>query len=337
MAEETATTVKAEPATTIAADTTTAATTTAATTTDQAATRTAATTTDKAAATTTAASTTEAKPEAKGAWPDNWLERLAKGDADRAKDLKKFQSPEALADSYVSLQKRFSSGEYKSVLPKDATDADITAWRKDNGIPEKPEGYDLKGLEIPETDKDIVGKIIERLHKTNASPAIAREAIAAYYEEQKRQYSERLAKDEDQRQATLDALNQEWSGQFRRNLNLTKGLLDKFPETVRASIASARLPDGTLLFNNADAVRGLTALALELNPAGIIAPAGEGNIQKGALDEYKDIQKLMRENRRAYDRDAGKQARFLELADYLKNNEIIDGFGNEIVRKQKAA
>ncbi len=283
-----------------------------------------------------ATTTTTPAPEAKGAWPDNWLERFAKGDDKRAKDLKKFQSPEALADAYVSLQKRFSSGEYKSALQPNASPEEVAAWRKDNGIPEKPDGYDLKGLEIAETDKEIVNGFLTKLHQTNATPAVAREAIKAYYDEQKRQTEARLAKDEDQRQSTLDSLNQEWSGQFRRNLNLVKGLLTKFPETVRESLASARLPDGTLLFNHADAVRGLAALALELNPAGIIAPAGEGNIQKGAMDEYKDLQKLMRENRAEYNRDAGKQQRFLELIDYLTQNEMIDGQGNEIVRKKAA-
>ncbi len=300
------------------------------------------TTTQAATATTSAPAKgngedTSTTTDTKGVWPEKWLDIVSRGDEKRAKDLKKFQSPEALADGYVALQRRLGSGEYKPTLPKDPTADDLKAWRKDNGIPEKPDGYDLKGVEIPEGDKEIVNGFLTKLHSANASPDVAREAIRSYYAEQSRQVEARQAQDETQRQTALDALNQEWGGSFRRNLNMMTGLLSKFPESVREGLKSARLPDGTLLFNNVDAVRGLTALAFEINPAGIVTPAGSGDIQKGAMDEYNELRTFMREQRPSYNKDEGKQARMLELIDFLSKNELIDAQGNPVVQRKKAA
>src|SRR3990167_1252839 len=114
---------------------------------------TAATDTGKAADT----SSEDAAAAAKGSWPEDWVTRMSKGDQKRAKDLGRYASPEALADGYVNLRKRVDSGELKPTLPKNAKPDDIKAWRKDNGIPDKPDAYDLTGLQIPAGDKDVVG------------------------------------------------------------------------------------------------------------------------------------------------------------------------------------
>ena len=92
-----------------------------------------------------------------GVWPSDWATRMSKGDEKVAKQFSRYASPEALAEAHISLRRRFDSGEFRAALPKDAKPEEVSAWRKDNGIPEKPEAYDLKGLEIPEGDKEIIG------------------------------------------------------------------------------------------------------------------------------------------------------------------------------------
>src|SRR3990167_7724399 len=130
-------------------DATAVATTTAATTTADKGT--AATTETTAAASTTAATTltadTTAAATAKATWPEDWVSRLAKGDEKRINDFKKFQSPEAFADSYVALRSRMDSGEVRTALPKEPKPEELAAWRKENGIPDAPDKYDLTGLE----------------------------------------------------------------------------------------------------------------------------------------------------------------------------------------------
>lgn len=328
----------AEADKTAAVATTTDATTTtdkgASTTTDAAAANTALSTAieDQAADTTT----TTTADTSKGVWPEDWHARMAGDDERELRQIKRYESPQAIWKKARALEARLSSGELRPMLPKDPKPEELAAWRKDNGIPEKPDGYDLKDLKIPAADKAIVGDIVARLHASNASPDVVRNAVQSYYEVRERQVQERVSKDEDNRVKALDTLNQEWGTLFRRNVNLVEGLLNKFPESVREALKSARLPDGTAIFNSADAMRGFAALALELNPAGIVVPASGGDIGKSAMQEYKDIQKLMREKRKDYDRDAGKQQRFSELIEYLSKNEMIDAQGNEIVRRKAA-
>lgn len=273
----------------------------------------------------------------KGYWPEGWQARIAGEDKDELKQIGRYASPEDIWKKARSLEKRLSSGEYKAVLPKDPKPDELASWRKDNGIPDAPDKYDLKGLKIPDSDKEIVSGIVSRLHTQNAAPAVVREAIQAYYDQQTAQAQARSQKDDEQRHAALDALNGEWGGSFRRNVNLIEGtILSRFPEDVRDLVKSARLPDGTALFNSVPALKALAALALEINPAGVVAPAGTSDLAKPALEEYQDLQKFMREKRSAYNKDAGKQARMQELIGFLAKQELIDGNGNVIVKKKAA-
>ena len=76
---------------------------------------------------------------------------------------------------------------------------------------------------------------------------------------------------------------------------------------------SARLPDGTALFNNPDVVRGFISMAREINPAGVVVPAGGGDPVKSVNEEIAEIEKIM--GTKAYIKDEAKQARYRELID----------------------
>lgn len=276
-------------------------------------------------------------PEPKGIWPDDWQSRMAGDDKDELKQIGRYESPQAIWKKARELERRLSSGDLKPVLAKDAKPEQVAAWRKEMGIPEAPDKYDL-GLKIPESDKEVIGGFLKAAHASNMTPGQAKTAVEAYYMQRNAEQQVRATKDVEQQQSALDALNMEWGGNYRRNINVLTGtVLSKIPESVRELVQAARLPDGTLLLNNVDAVRGLVSIGLELNPTGVVAPGGSGDQAKGAMDEYKELQKFMRENRPAYNKDNGKQARMTELIDYLSKNELIDGQGNEIVQRKKAA
>jgi hypothetical protein len=278
--------------------------------------------------------TEDAAAAAKGAWPDDWVTRMSKGDQKRAKDLGRYASPEALADGYVNLRKRVDSGELKPTLPKNAKPDDIKAWRKDNGIPEKPDGYDLAGITVPTRDKDMIGGVLTRLHKANATPEVAREAVSAIYDQIAQRETLRAERDEQQRTEVLDTLNEEWGPQFRRNLNLIEGtILSRFPEDVRDLLKSARLPDGTAIFNNASAIRALVSLANEINPAGIVVPGGTGDIGKTMVEEWKAIQKIRTETRSVYNKDDAMQKRERELIEAMIKHGLMNEAGQLVERK----
>lgn len=301
------------------------------------------TTTDKGAAATTSAAATTTTDKGvttdatKGYWPEDWRARIAKGDEKTLKQVSRYQSPEAIWDKARALEQRLSSGELKAALPKDAKPEEISAWRKDNGIPEKADGYDVNDLKIGKEHKPVVDELLKMAHAANFTPDQARAGVEFYLSRQAAVREAVAAKDEKQRLETIDSLNVEWGSDFRRNINLVGNVLAKFPEKIRENLKSARMPDGTAIFNDPDVVKAFVALELMNNPVGIVAPSGDGEIGKSAMDEYKSIQKTMRENRKAYDKDAGMQARFTALIEYLQKNELIDGNGNETVQRKKVA
>lgn len=249
-------------------------------------------------------------------WPDDWRERAAGGDEKIGKALGRFASPKAVAEALVAAQNRIRSGEVRAALPDKPTDAELSAWRKDNGIPETSDKYDLKygnGLIIGEDDKPIIDGFLKTAHAANMRPEQARQAVEWYYQEQERQTQERADRDETQRTEALDALNNEWGTGFRANVTRINSLLDKFPAAVRDSIKAARLPDGRGLFNSPDVLRGFVALALELDPAGTLVPGGSGDPMKGIDEEIAAIEKSM--GTKAYQKDEVKQARYRDLID----------------------
>lgn len=338
----------AAAATGTAAAATDAGATTASATGAAATTGAAAATTDKGAAGTTAAATGDtAKTGAaaatndasKGEWPDNWQTLIAGDDKDELKQIGRYASPKAVWEKARALERRLSSGELKAVLPKDAKPDEINAWRKDNGIPLKVEDYklDLSVVkEIPKESKPVIDAFLKSAHATNLTNEQASAAVDSYFAIQQQQAQVRAEQDETARVTALDALNKEFGGAFRRNINMVDGLLQKLPESVRENVKGARMPDGSLLFNNVDAVRGFLAIALENNPAGVLVPAGGGDIGKTALEEYAVIQKTMREQPDAYKKNAGMQERTRELIDYLSKQGLIDNNGN-VIQQKKAA
>jgi len=271
----------------------------------------------KAASTTTDVKQTETKTaETKQIWPDDWRKQIAGEDEKELKLIGRYATPADVWKKARALEQRMSSGELKTSLPKDAKPEEIAQWRKDNGIPETPDKYDLKldnNIVIGEEDKPFVDEFLKNAHNSNMTPSQAKAAVQSYYEVQAKQAEARAAKDETDRVDTLDKLNAEWGNSFRPNINMVGGILSRFPADVQEAIKSARLPDGTALFNNPDVLRGFVAMALEINPAGTLVPSGTGDVAKGIEEQIKAIETTMKNNRSAYNKDEKMQANYREL------------------------
>lgn len=304
----------ADAATTTTTDknTTAAATTTAATST---ATTTAAATTASTA--TTAATTTTAAP----AWPDDWRQKLAANDDKSLTRLQRFTTPADIWTSYRALEQRLSSGELKSAKPKDATPEQTAAWRKENGIPEAPEKYELAlkdGLVIGKDDKPIIDAFLKQAHSADFTPAQASATVEWYYEEVERQSQAREQADKAAATKAVDTLRVEWGGEYRTNMNLIEGMVQMLPESVRESFKFGRLADGTPLFANSDALKGLALLARQINPVAAVVPNAGTNAASAIDDEIKQIEGWMKAPRThpdyaKYWGDEKKQERYRQL------------------------
>jgi len=240
---------------------------------------------------------------------------MAGGDEKVAKSLERFASPKEVHNSWKALQQRLSTGELVSKLPKDAKPEDVAKWRTENGIPEKPEAYEMPdGIVVGDMDKPGVDMFLASMHAENATPAQVKAGLATYYKIKEDAIAKMGENDLVHRDEVQDALRAEWGAEYRGNINSINAFLDMAPEGIKDKLLSARMPDGRAVANDPDLQRWLIGVAREVNPVGTVVPAGGD--QMGAIQtEIDKIRTVMRTNRAAYNKDEKMQAHFRELLD----------------------
>lgn len=242
-------------------------------------------------------------PAPAAAWGDDWRERIAKGDEKRLGVFKRYNSPEALGDALIAAQQRISSGEIRQPLPANATPEQIAAYRQANGIPETPNGYLEKlpaGLIIGEDDKPLVTDFATFMHGKNLPPAAVHAGIEWYNQLAERQIAENAEAENAAKQQTEDTLRAEWGGEYRMNTNGVTNFLtatvadDSLREQIQGAIATSP-----------NFAKWVANLARQDRPDlfTTIVPAGASVGGQGNEERIAEIEKLMRTNRKAYDKD----------------------------------
>jgi hypothetical protein len=247
-----------------------------------------------------------------GKWPDDWRQQYAGTDAKKLGVLQRFASPTAALDAYFAASQRIAAGEVKKPLPENATPEQIAAYRAENGIPEKAEGYLEKlpqGLVIGDEDKPLFAKFAEKLHARNLPPAAAHAAVEFYNELQEEQQAEAAEAETAARAAAEDKLRADWGAEYRLNLNHVNAFIEKAPPVVAEALHNARTPEGLAIFNVPEVVQWIAQQARELDPISAIVPAGGGAPGKTIETEIADIEKVMKTDRTAYNRDDRLQKR----------------------------
>lgn len=256
-----------------------------------------------------------AKSVVQADWPEDWRDRMSGGNEEVAKLIKRFTSPVKAAEALFNARRDLSTRP--KALATDATPEQVTAWRAENGIPEKPEGYLEKlpdGLIIGEQDKPLVGKFAEAMHAANESPATVHRALTAYYQIQQEQAARAEEANETAKTEGMESLMAEWGGEFRANKTSIANMLNAIPEDARNAISQARDADGVLLFNKAPVIRALAQWAKDLSPYGSVAVAGNGDPGKNVEARIKEIEKAMGVNGgEVYWKDNAMQAEYREL------------------------
>ena len=269
----------------------------------------------KPVATTETTATTETKAEAKPA--DDWRAKLANGDDKELKRLARFASEADVWKAYRELEKKKSSGELKTPFPKDGTPEEITLWRKENGIPEAPDKYDLtldNGLVIGEEDKPFIDKFVSAMHGTNATNEQIKAALNAYYSMTTEQQQAMEAADVDFQDSSLAELQAEWGGEYKRNINVLNNFISSAPDTVKEMINSARY-DGKVIGDHPEFVKWMTSLAFDINPAATVMPGSINNPSSAIADEIASIEGLIKARDDAYWKSPEKQQRYQQLID----------------------
>lgn len=252
-------------------------------------------------------------------WGDGWRDALAGGDAKTLQRLGRFNSPEDMWRSYTALEARMSSGELKSALKPDATQEEITAWRKANGVPEKPGDYDLKftdGLVIGEDDKPVIDQFLAVAHKNNLPTAAVRESLAWYYDSVQKQTEDRATKDTELARSAQDSLRNKWGQEYRPNINAVHALLDGAPAGFKDRFLNGRLADGTPIGSDVAGLEWMANMSRQLNPAATVVPAGTANAGQAITDELQKFKAMMGNDNSEYwkgPKAKQNQARYREL------------------------
>lgn len=243
------------------------------------------------------------------------------GDDEKAKKLfERYTDPVAAGKALRELNLRISKGELRSPLKKDATPEELNAWRQEHGIPDKPEGYELKfdnGLVIGDDDKPLVDQYVAAMHAQNATPEMVKAGVQTYLKMAADIAAGRKEMDADHSSETQEILRQEWGGDYKKNLGGMSALLTHAGKDVEEAVLNARGPDGRGLFNNPAVVKWFSGHARELGfTGGTVTPAG-GDRMESVDQEISKIEGLMNNadgtRNPVYWKDEKMQGRYRDL------------------------
>lgn len=201
--------------------------------------------------------------------------------------LKRFNSPTDAAKALRENDKLLSSGALKKALPKNATEAQIKEWRKDNGVPDEAKGYDLgipKEANLTDRDQEMLAEFAAQAHASNATPEMVQAGAKAYVKVRDAMAAQMHEANTTAKKSTEDALRAEWGHEYRTNVDGVESLLNHMGSEASEAILNARTADGVQLLNHPAVVAALAGHARELGFVGsTVVPSG-GDIGKSVDD-----------------------------------------------------
>ena len=268
--------------------------------------------------------------EPKSKWPDNWRDLMAGDLADTATDeektehgklLKRLQRFTTPADAAKALreQDKIIPLAKRAAPPKNATPEQLSEWRKEAGIPEKPEDYKIelpKGMVLGDNDKPIIDGFIKAMHGQNVTEGTVNAAVAWYLQDRQEQIERMQESDKAYRDALEEDLRETWGSDYKANKTGIESLVNQWPEDVRTALLSARTADGFLI-ENPGMMKVLGNLSRELGYVGsTVVPSG-GDLGASVEDAIAKIEGSMflesGEKNPAYWKSEKQQTRYAEL------------------------
>ena len=241
----------------------------------------------------------------KASIPDQWRELFAGGDEKALARLKRFGGPQGVIKSLLAAEHKIRSGEYKKIPGADATDEEKAAWRKELGVPDKPDGYkvpDVEGHKWLDEDKPIINTFLQQLHGADASQAVIDKMLSTYATITTAQKEAVANKDRSDLVAIRDHMRDQHGPEFRsidRLMNRALNDPELMPDGLGDLLKSARGPDGTKLIATPAMANWLAQLALDNYGAGAMV-TGDGettissreeelvNMRQSNIDKYQN-------------------------------------------------
>jgi hypothetical protein len=179
-----------------------------------------------------------------------WRDTIEDGDTRKLAD--RYTSPAAMAkalrDANVEL-----SGRVK-IPGEDASDEDMSRYRKQLGVPETPGDYKLSvpehmPQEIFQSD-EVQGRMnqfTEAMHKAGAPSDVVDAAFGWYWAQEADAVAAQAKTDKDYSEAAEGQLRKEWGADYDGNLNIANKYIE---QTGSSDLLHMELKDGSLLASN---------------------------------------------------------------------------------------
>ena len=263
-------------------------------------------------------------PEGNPTFPDNWRELIAGDNADHLKTLQRLADPAALYKSYESLRQKMSSGELKvsKPYPDKGTPEEQSAWRKETGIPESPDKYDLtlaNGVVVGEDDKPMVDEFLKFAHANHQPPESVKKTLEWVLGSYREQLEQKAAEATAERvKSTEDTLRADWGGDYRMNVNAIGNLLDSHLSQTDKDQALLRERIMTSIKQEPLFAKLWAGLAREVNPMATLTDGASPMTMESLDGKIKELETLMRTNRPEYNRREAEYRGLLEARDKIK-------------------
>ena len=244
-------------------------------------------------------------------WPEDWREKAIAHITDkdqREKELtrlKRMKSPAEMHKSYRALETKLQS-DYIRKPPENASEKELAEWRKEIGVPEKADGYDLpklEGHEWTDADKPMLDLFLGKMHSENASQTQINAALGAYAELVSSVKEQEYNTDKGDDEVCVDALRAEWGHEYRDTQRDVKTWLnnpEKCPAELSAALLDARTTDGHRLIYNPHIWKLLAPIAQAELGASAHVPGGDGKTLDAISTRKAEIQKIMKTDMNRY-------------------------------------
>jgi hypothetical protein len=160
-----------------------------------------------------------------GQFVPDWSKHLPEDFGDFRNKLANYRNPVQLAKALHSANQTISK---KGIIPPtpQSTEAEVSAYRKQMGVPDKPEGY-LEGVEIETAEgipfnKEIAGVYMEVAHKHHIPAAAMQDLLAVNKKQAEIQLAAEQQRVAEARSHGLEQLRQVWRADFANKLGMAK-------------------------------------------------------------------------------------------------------------------
>lgn len=263
-------------------------------------------------------------------WPTDWRAKMAGEDAAYTKTLDRYASPMELAKAHRELQQKLSREPRAPILPgPDATPEERQAYRKQIGVPDEPNGYDVKvaeGFVWGETDKPMLDDFTKYAHSQDMRPDEVKKALGWYAQFQEQSKTEQARRDEATRINGIDELRTEWGAQnYEGNINAVENLAARWGKEASEEFLGARGPSGRKLGSIPSVLKALAQTEIQLNPAAKLVPAGTQDQGKAVGSRLQELDKMMSDYSGPYWRGDRKDELQQEYRDLLDAQQRLSG------------